>query len=133
MFTEKDWSDCSKGEHINAYSKSKTMAEQAAWDFQKEHAAEHNIEIVTINPGLIMGPSYVGAGFASGDIITNIMMGKWPGMPKTRMGLVDVRDVAQAHLEGIKKPAAANKRFILVENAYWFSKVGDMLHQNWKH
>jgi dihydroflavonol-4-reductase len=31
-FTEKNWSD-PVGDHIDAYSKSKTMAEKAAWDF----------------------------------------------------------------------------------------------------
>lgn len=33
-FTEKIWSN-PVGDHIAAYAKSKTLAEQAAWDFQK--------------------------------------------------------------------------------------------------
>jgi len=32
-------------------------------------------EIVTINPALIMGPAFVGAGFSSGEIIIKTMEG----------------------------------------------------------
>jgi len=35
------------------------------------------------------------------------------------VGLVDVREVAEAHLQAILKPEAANKRFILVNNSVW--------------
>jgi len=82
VFTEENWSDPSAGNHIEAYSKSKTLAEKAAWDFKKANADTHDIEIVTINPSLILGPSFVGAGFSSGDIISNILLAKWPAMPK---------------------------------------------------
>jgi len=70
-------------------------------------------EIATINPSLIMGPAFVGAGFSSGEIISSILLGKYPRLPRVGFGLVDVRDVAQAHLEALKRPEAANKRFIL--------------------
>ena len=33
VYSEANWSDPSPGDHIEAYSKSKTMAERAAWDF----------------------------------------------------------------------------------------------------
>lgn len=81
-YSEENWSDPSVGDHIDPYSKSKTMAEKAAWDFKKANAETHDIEIVTINPSLILGPSFVGAGFSSGDIISNILLAKWPAMPK---------------------------------------------------
>lgn len=34
IFTEEHWSD-PVGDHLNAYAKSKTIAERTAWDFQK--------------------------------------------------------------------------------------------------
>ena len=55
-----------------------------------------------------MGPSLVDSGFSSGEILLMIMNGKFPGMPVVQMPLVDVREVAQAHLNGIKLPEAAN-------------------------
>lgn len=36
------------------------------------------------------------------------MAGKFPGMPKIMFPIVDVRDVALAHLNGIKIEAAKN-------------------------
>jgi len=33
VFTEQNWSDTENNPDINAYSKSKTLAERAAWDF----------------------------------------------------------------------------------------------------
>jgi len=41
------------------------------------------------------------------------MEGKMPTIGAGHMPVVDVRDVAQAHLLAIKKPEAANRRFIL--------------------
>jgi len=58
------------------------LAEEAAWKFKEENKHIHDIEVVTINPSLIMGPAFVGAGFASGDIITNLILGKIPLVPK---------------------------------------------------
>jgi len=97
-FTEEHWSNPAPGDHIDPYSKSKTMAEKAAWAFKEKHKETHDIEVVTINPSLIMGPAFVGAGFSSGEIISNIILGKFPGLPKVQFGLVDVRDCATAHL-----------------------------------
>lgn len=132
-FTEKHWSDPSPGDHIDPYSKSKTMAEQAAWAFKEKNKETHDIEIVTINPSLIMGPAFVGAGFSSGEIITNIILGKFPGLPKVQFGLVDVRDCAQAHLQALKVPEAANKRFILCRESMWFTQIGVILNKKWSN
>ena len=79
------------------------------------------IEIATINPSLILGPAFVGAGFSSGDIIANVLLGKFPGLPRLQMGCVDVRDCAEAHLRALERPEAANKRFILCREQLWFS------------
>jgi nucleoside-diphosphate-sugar epimerase len=46
--------------------------------------------------------------------------------------LVDVRDVAQAHLLGLKKADAANKRFILVHSSLWMTQIAGILAQEWK-
>ena len=71
-----------------------------------------------------MGPNLNTAYFSSGDIIRKMMMGEFPGLPKVMMPIVDVRDVAKAHLQGILVPEAANKRFMLVSEACWFKDVG---------
>ena len=50
-------------------------------------------------------------------------------MPKVQMATVDVRDVAQAHLNAILFPAAANKRFMLVSESVWFKDFGAALDE----
>jgi nucleoside-diphosphate-sugar epimerase len=49
VWTEEDWNDA-PGTH---YSRSKTLAEKAAWDFAKEHP---QLEFVTIHPSYVIGP-----------------------------------------------------------------------------
>ena len=39
-----------------------------------------------------------------------------PAISGEHLGVVDVRDVADAHLLAIKKPIAANKRFALIHS-----------------
>ena len=79
-FTEENWSDPTELQSLNdAYALSKTMAEKAAWDYQKSIPEEERFDMVCINPGLVMGPSFVGKGFASGEIMELFMMGTLPG------------------------------------------------------
>ena len=40
------------------------------------------------------------------------------------MPLVDLRDVAEAHLNAIKIDEAANRRFILVKDCKWLKEIG---------
>ena len=50
-------------------------------------------------------------------------MKELPGLPKMQMPIVDVRDVAEAHLQGLLRPEAANKRFLLVADSVWFQAL----------
>jgi len=56
-FNEVNWSD-PDGNHINAYSKSKTLAEKAAWEFQKKLPEDQRFEIVVLNPSMMVGPAF---------------------------------------------------------------------------
>ncbi len=47
------------------------------------------------------------------------------------MGLVDVRDCAEAHFKALTVPEAANKRFVVVERACWFQDFGEILHKHY--
>ena len=38
-----------------------------------------------------------------------------PGYPNIFVNCVDIMDVTKAHIRGMERPAAANKRFILAE------------------
>jgi len=68
IYDETFWSEVD-GSHISTYSKSKTLAERAAWDFQKSLPEEDRFEIVTINPALVMGPTLIPGDFSSGQVL----------------------------------------------------------------
>ncbi len=109
-YDESDWSDIKA---CPTYDKSKTLAEQAAWDYHRSLPEADRFELVTINPSLILGPALIASDFTSGVFIQKVMSGAFPGMPKVQCCIVDVRDVALAHLRSITVPEAKDNRFAL--------------------
>ena len=102
-----DWSDTAAP--IGAYSKSKTLAERAAWEINKGQ----KMELTVINPGAVFGPS-LGAKIdgQSVTMMTKMISGKVPMIPDMAMGMVDVRDVAKLHIAAMTASGAAGQRFI---------------------
>lgn len=110
LFTEDDWTDLSS--NIDAYQRSKTLAEQAAWEFAKHE----NLELSAVNPVAVMGP-VLGQDFShSNQIIRSMLNGKMPLLLKIGFDYVDVRDVADLHLLAMTKEAAAGQRFLATAN-----------------
>ena len=101
------WSD--PDADIGTYAKSKTLAEQAAWEF----ARSNDIDLVVINPGGVMGPTLTGR--VEGEsltMISDIITGKYPLVPDISVGFIDVRDVAKLHVSAMTAEGAVGKRFI---------------------
>jgi len=48
----------------------------------------------TINLSFILGPSFVKSDFTSAEAIVKIIDGKYPGLPRIMISVVDVREVA---------------------------------------
>ena len=92
-FSRNDWTDV-KSKAVGAYEKSKTLAEKAAWDFLEALPENERFELVTVNPGLVLGPNLNKANFSSGDVIKKFITGEVPRCPSMCMAMVDVRDVA---------------------------------------
>ncbi|WP_297426516.1 aldehyde reductase [Clostridium sp.] len=106
IFTEEDWTDLSG--NIDAYQRSKTMAELAAWEFAKKE----NMELSAVNPVAVMGP-VLGQDFShSNQIIRAMLSGNMPFLLNIGFDYVDVRDVAELHLLAMTCPEAAGERFI---------------------
>jgi nucleoside-diphosphate-sugar epimerase len=108
VFTEADWTDAANAE-VSAYPVSKTLAEQAAWQFAKSH---DGFALTTINPGLILGPLLDRDAGTSADIIGMFLAGKYPGVPDLLFSIVDVRDVASAHVRALMIDASIGERII---------------------
>ena len=121
VFTEADWSDL--GGRMPAYSRSKTLAERAAWAFVDALPAGQRMELATVNPSFVLGPSVSGGGNASNEIVRKVLHREVPGLPRLMLPVVDVRDVAALHLLAMTSPAAAGKRFIASEGDYWYAEL----------
>lgn len=112
-FTETDWSILD-GPGVNAYYKSKTLAERAAWDFVSADAnGAKAMELTTVNPVAVLGPLMGSNVSGSNELIRRILAGDLPGYPDFWMPIVDVRDLAKAHLLAMTTPEAAGERFII--------------------
>ena len=111
VFTEKEWNVTSSAEH-QPYPYSKTIAEKEAWVIAKE---QDQWDLLTINPGWILGPS-LSKRKDSMSINTMIQFGDGTykaGVPELWNGIVDVRDVAAAHIKAGYTPAASGRHIIV--------------------
>ncbi|MFN5126798.1 MAG: SDR family oxidoreductase, partial [Bradyrhizobium sp.] len=110
-FDETVWSNLD-GPDVQAYPKSKTLAERAAWDFVAREG--NGLELAVVNPTAVFGPA-LGPDFSESiGIIKALLDGAMPAVPRIHFGLVDVRDVADLHLRAMTSPKAKGERFLAV-------------------
>lgn len=131
------------------YVLSKTLAEDAAWKFAKEK----DLDIVTINPAMVIGPLLQPTLNTSAAAILNFINGKrnvktifanvrdlshlclfnfyTPGaktFSNSTFGWVNVKDVANAHIQAYEVPSA-NGRYCMVERVLHHSEIVNILRQ----
>ena len=109
-FSELDWTDINRTSY--AYAKSKTLAEQAAWDFIKSGENKTGMEMVSINPTNVFGPVLDNRHHTSTEWFRTLLRREVPGLSRTQLNLVDVRDVVEMIEKAMITPEAAGKRFI---------------------
>lgn len=109
VFTEADWTDPTSPDAY-PYVRSKTIAERAARDWVAAEGGD--MEFVTVNPSLVLGPLQSGDFSTSLEAIRKLLEGALPGLPDLGFGVVDVRDVADMHVRCLTAPDMANERFI---------------------
>ncbi|MDF2477113.1 MAG: aldehyde reductase [Sphingobacterium sp.] len=125
VFTELDWTD--ENAPVQAYIKSKTIAEKAAWQFMEDEAPA--MELTVINPVGIFGPILGGISSASLDtVVKGIVEGHIKENAPFTFGAVDVRDVADIHIKAMLHPEAAGQRFLATsEGAMSFYDVAELI------
>ncbi|WP_454880406.1 SDR family oxidoreductase [Sphingobacterium detergens] len=125
VFTELDWTD--ENAPVQAYIKSKTIAEKAAWQFMEDEAAA--MELTVINPVGIFGPILGGISSASLDtVVKGIVEGHIKENAPFTFGAVDVRDAADIHIKAMLHPEAAGQRFLATsEGAMSFYDVAELI------
>jgi nucleoside-diphosphate-sugar epimerase len=127
-FTEEIWNTSSSIAH-NPYSYSKTIAEKTGWEMSKESG---KWSFTTINPGFIMGPSL--SNRQDGTSVKNmieLMSGRFKsGAPDLHFAVVDVRDVARAHIKAALINEASG-RHICVSDHATFLDFADCLREEY--
>ncbi|MCB9185250.1 MAG: NAD-dependent epimerase/dehydratase family protein [Flavobacteriales bacterium] len=112
------------------YSYSKTLAEKEAW---KMAEAQDRWDLVVVNPCGVFGPALNAK--ASTSESTNIMKQMADGtmkmgVPNIGIGVVDVRDLAEAHFQAGYKPEANGRNIIAGHNTS-FLEMAQILHRKY--
>ncbi len=125
-FTEADWTNVDSPDAY-PYVKSKTIAERAARDWVA--ASGSDMEFVTVNPSLVLGPLMAPDFSTSLEAVKKLMDGSLPGLPHFGFSVVDVRDVADLHVRCLTAPNMAGERFIAAGPFLWMREVAAILKQ----
>lgn len=121
---ERHWNHSSTLTH-QPYSYSKTLAEREAWRIAN---GQSRWKLVVINPVLVIGPGLNSrATSESFQIVRQLGDGtlKW-GVPHLDFGLVDVRDVAEAHYQAAIR-IDAEGRHILSAGHFTLLEMAEMV------
>ncbi|CAH1416520.1 unnamed protein product [Lactuca virosa] len=108
------------------YPLSKTLAENAAVEFCKNNG----LELVVINPGFVIGPILQPTLNISSESFIGLIENGTEFLPYGIYQLVDVRDVANAHILAFENPQA-NGRYIMAADVYHSSDIMKIINQNY--
>lgn len=123
-FDENDWTN-PDAPGTTPYSQSKTLAERAAWDFVETQAPQ--MQLTVINPGFVIGSPLDAHFGASVSVIKRLLNARDPMLPTFGFPMVDVRDVALAHVRALSSPASVGQRYITAERFMWIGDVAQTL------
>jgi Nucleoside-diphosphate-sugar epimerases len=104
-----------------AYRRSKTIAEQAAWDFMADYNGP--MTLTTVLPGAVFGPILSPAALGPLNIIQRLVKGAMPGVPRIGFEVVDVRDEIELHILAMTAPEAAGQRFLGTGEFMWMKDM----------
>ena len=124
VFDERDWSDV-ESPIITAYSKSKTLAERAAWDFVRDEAP--GMQLTVINPGMVLGPPLDRHFGSSLGLLQRIVRSKDPAVPNIGLLCVDVRDIAAMHVRAIDTEKSIGHRHIGSAGFLWMPEIANVV------
>lgn len=124
MFTEEVWNTSSSPDH-QPYAYSKTLAEKEAWEI---HGRQERWDLVMLNPSMVIGPGI--NPYATSESFNVIRLygdGTLKfGVTRWGMGVVDVRDLAEAHYQAGFTPEASGRYIVSGHNSD-FLEMGELL------
>ncbi len=124
---ESTWTDLEE-KGVSEYARSKTLAERAAWEFAEQTSGI--MELTTVLPGMVLGPVMTDTISGSVELISRMLTGKVPALPRIGFSLVDVRDLAALHIRAMRAPEAAGQRFLGVGEFLWMEDMAKLLRDH---
>ena len=112
-------------QHRIAYMETKRLAEM-----EGRRGIAEGLDVVSVNPGVVIGKGE-GPGQhtnSATEAVIAIHRGKIPLFPSGGLSLVDIRDVAQAHLEVWQK-GVTGERYIVVSENWSYRKLFEMIRE----
>lgn len=142
-YTEKDWNPVTaeqaieKKDPVLGYNVSKKRAELAAWEFMEEQKPAFDLTVM--NPDIITGPMihYIDGPKSINETNHFAIASFIDGTHKEIEGVtfpfyhsVDVRDVAQAHVDSLANKAASNQRILLIAGLISPQLIANIIREN---
>lgn len=120
--------DVAPPEGADGYGRSKIAQEKVIRDFiAAQGPAAHKIDIVTLHPTMIVGPTMISERVSTPEGIAKIMKRDIPGIPNMTVPTVDVRDVALAHVRALQTEGLHGKRIIINKESLTMVQLADIL------
>jgi nucleoside-diphosphate-sugar epimerase len=107
-FGPDDWTNPAASD-VTAYTESKVRAETAAWAIMD--GAGRHADLVSINPGSILGPLLDDDPGTSVGLLARMVDGSLPATARFYQVVTDIRDVAEAHVTAMTDSAAGGRRY----------------------
>lgn len=125
-FDESHWNTTSSETH-QPYPYSKVMAERKAWEMAE---AQDRWDLICINPALVFGESLTpNTQSGSVEVLQQFANGMTLlGVPPMWNGVVDVQDVAEAHIRAAFNPEA-HGRYIICSETLSLLEMGKILRE----
>ncbi|XP_072979703.1 tetraketide alpha-pyrone reductase 1 [Typha angustifolia] len=124
---ETSWSSAELCERLKLwYPLAKLLAEKAAWEFAKEN----DIDLVTVIPTYVVGPSLPRNLSVTAATILSLLRGETDFSSYGRMGYVHIDDVARCHIL-VYENANAEGRYICSSAVLEYNELGELLRERY--
>jgi len=121
IFSEGDWNDAATVKS-DPYGVSKVESERTA----RRLVDGKGVEFVAICPGLVLGPVLSDAHLrTSPAVLYEVMSGKFPAIPNFFFQVVDVRDVAIAHVAAMEREKPSS-RYVCTASAMGLRQMAEI-------
>jgi nucleoside-diphosphate-sugar epimerase len=129
-YDESDWNDIASAQY-GSYPASKVQSEKAAFKWWLDEREPFRLS--TIQFPLALGPQQNKRVTTSNQVVQKFLNGDIPIAPAMAWNIIDVRDVAAAHVHVLESPKAAGDRFIVAlkpeQSSFNFVEVARMLKE----